>query len=59
MTTPRPYRAALPVAEAFCPVRDEAGGQCDPAVVGALEWGVSDGTIELHARLEPLAAGRG
>ncbi len=56
MTAPRPYRAPLPVVEAFRRVRAESGRQFDPAVVGALERGVSEGTIELEARLEPLSA---
>ena len=58
MTAPRPYRAPLPVEEAYRRVRAEAGGQFDPTVVAALERGVSDGEIELQGRLETLAAGR-
>jgi putative two-component system response regulator len=55
MTAPRPYRAPLAVGEAFRRVRAASGGQFDPAVVGALERGVSEGTIELEARPESLA----
>ncbi len=35
MTTDRPYRAALPVAEAIAELRANAGTQFDPAVVAA------------------------
>jgi putative nucleotidyltransferase with HDIG domain len=36
MTTDRPYRAALPAAEALAELERNRGGQFDPAVVGAL-----------------------
>ena len=36
MTTDRPYRSALPLAEAIGELRDESGKQFDPAVVEAL-----------------------
>ena len=43
MTTDRPYRAALPLAEALGELERNAGAQFDPAVVAAL-FGVLDET---------------
>jgi hypothetical protein len=37
MTTDRPYRAALPLEEAFAETRRQAGSQFDPACVEALQ----------------------
>ena len=43
MTTDRPYRAALPLAEALAELDRNAGGQFDPAVVEALVRVVNTG----------------
>ncbi len=59
MTAPRPYRGALPAPVAFERVRIEAGQQFDPAVVAALEQGVSEGSVTLPETLDPEAGGLG
>jgi HD-GYP domain-containing protein (c-di-GMP phosphodiesterase class II) len=42
MTTDRPYRAAMPAAEALAELRACAGSQFDPRVVSALVEIVED-----------------
>jgi putative nucleotidyltransferase with HDIG domain len=48
MTASRPYRGPLPVNVAFERVKLEAGHQFDPAVITALDDGVSSGAIDLQ-----------
>lgn len=45
MTSDRPYRAAMPESEALKELRDGAGGQFDPAVVGALLGVIQDAAV--------------
>jgi HD-GYP domain-containing protein (c-di-GMP phosphodiesterase class II) len=49
MTTDRPYRAALPIETALDELRDNAGTQFDPQVVGALVDVVRRGTLRREA----------
>ena len=56
MTADRPYRGPLPARMAFERVRIEAGQQFDPAIVEALERGVTAGTIALD---DPAAGSPG
>jgi putative nucleotidyltransferase with HDIG domain len=57
MTTTRPYRAAMPIAEALAEVRANAGTQFDPAVVAALERVIEGyGPAPLPASTEGEAA---
>ena len=45
MTSNRPYRRALPEADALARVRTEAGRQFDPAVIDVLVRGVGQGAV--------------
>src|SRR6201999_4252779 len=45
MTSNRPYRRAMPEADALARVRAESGRQFDPAVVDALRRGVARGAV--------------
>jgi putative nucleotidyltransferase with HDIG domain len=45
MTSNRPYRAAMPEADALGRVRSEAGRQFDPSVVDTLSTGVAQGAV--------------
>ena len=53
MTAERPYRAALPVAEAVERIVAEAGAQFDPRVVDGLAEGLARDAIPVGAVLEP------
>ncbi len=54
MTSDRPYRNALPVAEAVRRLRAGAGSQFDPACVDALVRGLGlEGVLEDHAPVHP------
>lgn len=63
MTTDRPYRAAMPLADAVAELRAEAGRQFDPEVVEALVaivegWGDdSGGAAEPEASSRPAESG--
>jgi putative nucleotidyltransferase with HDIG domain len=52
MTSDRPYRRALPEAEAFSELRRHAGSQFDAAVVSALERAFGTGHLSLLFRRE-------
>ena len=53
MTAERPYRAAMPVAEAVERIVAEAGAQFDPRVVDGLAEGLARDAIPVGAVLEP------
>ena len=48
MTADRPYRAAMPVAEALDHLRRGAGSQWDPLVVGAFLRLLDRGAVQVH-----------
>jgi putative two-component system response regulator len=59
MTSNRPYRRAMPVADALERVRAESGRQFDPEVVEALREGIARGAVRpWRRRGAPRAAAR-
>jgi len=49
MTSDRPYRAALPLAEARRRIQEESGAQFDPVLAGAFDKAIISGAIDVLA----------